>query len=257
MKKIFKNCAVTVYRGLLSVLQSDGKFDLTKIGLLIITSALYCLFLNWKFAVLLMVSIGWHESGHVWAMRRVEVYTKGFYFIPFLGGVAISDTAYKSYADKIIVLIMGPLWGMLLALVTLIAFLITGNEYLGAAAWWQAILNLFNLLPVNPLDGGQILRAILGSVKKRVADAFSLLSVIFFAALLIKFQSLIFGLALLLSVSDLIMHLKHNLTEGFRKLSVKETLVAIGSYVLLSLILVSIAASTSAPGKDFNTLFLK
>lgn len=255
-KSVFKKAGAIVCRAILDALQSEGKFNIYKIGLIVLTFALYSVFLSWKFALLLMVAIGWHESGHVWAMRQVGVYTRGFYFVPFFGGVAISGTNYASQADRVIVFIMGPLWGMLMALLTLILYAITGSEILGAAAYWQAAINLFNLIPVSPLDGGQIFRAIFSSLNKRVGEIFSVLSIAAFVGLSIKFHSPILIFAAVLALADFIANVKSGTHNNAIKLSMKEMTISMVIYLIVMLVLTAIVLCTVEPGKKFIELFL-
>lgn len=256
-KSVFKKTGSIVCRALLDALQSEGRFNLTKIGLLVLTFALYSLLLTWKFAILLMLAIGWHEAGHVWAMRRVGVDTKGFYFVPFFGGVAISGTNYKSNVDRVIVFIMGPVWGTLMALGTLALYWITGSPILGAAAYWQGILNLFNLIPANPLDGGQIFSAIFNSVNKRVGQVFSALSVLAFIGMAIKLHSAVFIFAAVLATLHFVAQLKSKVYDGLPKLSAKQIFLTLAAHTGVALVLASIVGLTLEPGKRFVELFLK
>lgn len=150
----------------------------TKVGLAAVTFAGYAAIYNWKFAVLLMVAVGWHESGHVWAMKQKGIKTKGFYFLPFIGGAAISEDKYKSYQDNFYVAIMGPVWGAILAFVCAGAYLITKIPMMAAATGFMCMINLFNLLPINPLDGGQIVRSISFSLSSKKGIKFLIISFI-------------------------------------------------------------------------------
>lgn len=46
------------------------------------TFASYAYLFTWKFALMVLIAIGFHESGHVWAMKKTGMKTKGFYFLP-------------------------------------------------------------------------------------------------------------------------------------------------------------------------------
>jgi len=52
---------------------------MTKVGLAAASMAGYAMLWSWKFGLLLMIAIGFHESGHVWAMRKMGIKTRGFY----------------------------------------------------------------------------------------------------------------------------------------------------------------------------------
>ncbi len=126
------------------------------------TVGAYSLIISWRFAVAFLFLIGVHECGHVFAMWRSGVKVKGIYFIPFFGGVAVGEGPARSAARSAYIAINGPVWGGLLALGCYALFVGTGEQwgFIGALAAWGALLNLFNLLPIMPLDGGRILAAI-------------------------------------------------------------------------------------------------
>ncbi len=124
----------------------------------------YSLFLSWQFALLIMISIFIHESGHVWAMRKIGMKTKGFYFIPLLGGAAVPDEAFPSRGAEAWVAIWGPIWGGLMILPCYFIYMLTGSVLWLGIIGWIAMLNVFNLFPIMPLDGGRMIRSISFSV---------------------------------------------------------------------------------------------
>lgn len=120
----------------------------------------YAVIFNWKFALMLIGSLFVHEYGHVWAMKREGMAVKGMYFIPFLGAAAVGAGQFPSRAAEVRIALMGPLWGLALAALTFAAYLATGEALLASIAGWMAMVNLFNLLPIMPLDGGRVFRNI-------------------------------------------------------------------------------------------------
>jgi Zn-dependent protease len=137
-----------------------------KLGTAAVSLGAYSLLLSWPSAVALMVMIAWHEYGHVHAMRRCGVPVRGIYFIPFLGGAAVHEAPIPDRAQQAYVALNGPLWGFYLTLVPLVAFFATGqaHPWLAVCAALWAALNLFNLLPILPLDGGRALSSIAFSI---------------------------------------------------------------------------------------------
>lgn len=125
-----------------------------------LTFGAYSMLFSWKFVVVLMGSIFLHECGHIWAMRRCGMSVKGIYFLPFMGAAAVSDEAFKSRGDEAYIALMGPIWGLGIAVLTYIGYLLTGVPLIAALAGWMAMVNLFNLLPINPLDGGRLLKSV-------------------------------------------------------------------------------------------------
>jgi putative peptide zinc metalloprotease protein len=127
------------------------------------TLATYSYLFTWQFAVAVMYAIGVHEMGHVWAMRKTGMPTPGFYFVPFFGGAAIGDRAKSQWQD-VFITAMGPSWGLLSALPPVLIYLITGEAFWMAIVSFIALINLFNLLPIYPLDGGRLTNSLVVSV---------------------------------------------------------------------------------------------
>jgi Zn-dependent protease len=127
----------------------------------------YCI-LGWKVAVLITIGVAFHETGHIWAAHRMGLKTKGFYLIPLLGGAAIIDDAYDTYWKQAFTVLMGPIWGGTLAFGCGLMYWLTGSMAWAGAAQWLAWMNMFNLLPLAFLDGGQILDTVTYSFSRRV-----------------------------------------------------------------------------------------
>src|SRR3989338_7383302 len=132
--------------------------------LVLLSFVAYSLVWSWEFAVLLIGALMLHEYGHIWAMKRCGVPTSGIYLIPFIGGAAIASDKMPSRNADVFMSLMGPVFGFALALATMLVYVWTGWTVLAAATVWMGILNLFNLVPVYPLDGGRVLKCIAYSV---------------------------------------------------------------------------------------------
>lgn len=194
------------------VLSFLGKaFKLTKVGFAAASFAGYALLFSWKFALLLMIAVGFHESGHVWAMKRMGIKTKGFYFIPFVGGAAIAEESYRSYGENAFISIMGPIWGMLMAFGAAIAYWVTGNPLWAAAGAWMSTLNLFNLLPITPLDGGQLVRSIAFSIHKNLGVLFLAVSLLGAGFVMWKLHIGLFVLILAIGALELFLEIRYRL----------------------------------------------
>jgi Zn-dependent protease len=127
------------------------------------TLATYSFLFTWEFALAIMWTIGVHEMGHVWAMRRTGMRTPGFYFVPLFGGAAIGERAVSHWQD-VYITAMGPSWGLLSAIPPAFLYLATGEPFWAAVLGLIALVNLFNLLPIYPLDGGRLTNSLLVSV---------------------------------------------------------------------------------------------
>ncbi len=131
-----------------------------KVILATATLAAYSWLFSFKFAAALIACLVIHEYGHIRAMKYFGLKTKGIYLIPFLGGLALSDDKINTRWQDVVISIMGPTFGLILSLVLLLLYWITGNIFFAGLANFNALLNLINLLPILPLDGGHILKSI-------------------------------------------------------------------------------------------------
>lgn len=149
----------------LKLLQS-GKF--IKVALAGATLAAYSSLFSFHFALALIVCLVVHEYGHIRAMKHFGLKTKGIYLIPFFGGIALSEDKVNTRWQDVVIAIMGPTFGLALSLVLWLVYAITDQIYFAALANFNALLNLINLIPILPLDGGHILKSICFSINDKL-----------------------------------------------------------------------------------------
>lgn len=137
------------------------------------SAATYSVLFGWKVALMILAFLFVHESGHLWAMKKRGMKTRGLYFIPFLGAAAVAEDEFPSRETESYVALMGPAFGLGLAALAYLAFLITQDLEMIAAAGWMALITLLNLLPIMPLDGGRVLKSVMFSMN----SGFGLLAV--------------------------------------------------------------------------------
>jgi Zn-dependent protease len=124
-----------------------------------ISFAGYALIWGWKFAVGFILLILVHESGHYLEARRQGLNPSLPRFIPFLGAyVTIKDAPNDPWRNALIS-IAGPVLGGVGAVVCWGLGAAMDSQLLYALAYSGFLLNLFNLIPVVPLDGGFIVGA--------------------------------------------------------------------------------------------------
>jgi Zn-dependent protease len=150
--------AATKLKALLLILPKL-KF-LTTSGSMLVSIAAYQLIFGWAFAVGFVFLLLIHELGHVIQLRREGIQASAPMFIPFLGAVISAKSLGDDAAAEARVGLAGPILGSLAALVPLAIWLATGDEFWRALAYIGFILNLFNLLPIVPLDGGRAMAAL-------------------------------------------------------------------------------------------------
>ncbi len=154
--------------------------------------AAYSWLFSIEFAIALILCLVFHEYGHIKAMKYFGLKTKGIYLIPFVGGLALSDDKINTRWQDIVISIMGPFFGLILSIACLVGYWLTDIEILAGIAVFNALLNLFNLLPILPLDGGHVLKSIAFSINSKLGLVACILG-----AVLGIYLSYHFGLALL------------------------------------------------------------
>jgi len=158
-----KSPAVRVATGAGAIGLMAWKFKALLLGLtkgttlltMLLSLGVYWTLWGWPFALGLVLSIYVHEMGHVIALRRYGFKATAPMFIPGLGAVIrLKQQVVNSHEDAEIGL-AGPIYGLGAAIVALGLWLATQRPIFAAIAGVGAWINLFNLLPIGPLDGGR------------------------------------------------------------------------------------------------------
>jgi Zn-dependent protease len=132
---------------------------LTTVGSMLVSVAAYSFVFGWTFAVGFVLLLLVHEMGHVIQLRREGIKASAPMFIPFLGAVISAKSLGKNALAEARVGLAGPVLGSLGAAACILIWHATGNDIWRALAFTGFFLNLFNLLPVVPLDGGRAMAA--------------------------------------------------------------------------------------------------
>jgi len=127
---------------------------------LFLSLGLYMTLYGWKYAVTLILLIYVHEMGHFVWMKAKGLQPKAPVFVPLVGAYVAMTHLPKDMATHAWVAYAGPLVGGLAAAVMYAVGMASGNTYLIAAANTGFIINLLQLVPVRPFDGGFIAGAI-------------------------------------------------------------------------------------------------
>jgi Zn-dependent protease len=132
---------------------------LTTAGTALVSVAAYALFWGWTFAVGLVVLLFVHEMGHVIQLRREGVKASAPMFIPLFGAVVMMKSMPDDALAEARVGLAGPVLGTIGAGVCLAIAEATNSDMLRALAYIGFFLNLINLIPVVPFDGGRAMAA--------------------------------------------------------------------------------------------------
>jgi Zn-dependent protease len=125
-----------------------------------VTALLYAQLFGWAFGVGIVLLILVHESGHVVVARIMGMPVTLPVMIPFLGAFVSMKQQPRTVAQESIMAIGGPVLGSIAAGLCYLGYLETPNSSTGqllrALAYFGFLINLFNLIPVTPLDGGRV-----------------------------------------------------------------------------------------------------
>ncbi|MFC5469263.1 site-2 protease family protein [Cohnella suwonensis] len=131
------------------------KFGGTFVTMMVSLGA-YAALYGWKFGVAIVYLIFVHEMGHLVAAKRKGVKTSPAFFIPFVGAMVNMKEPLKDAATESYVAYGGPLAGLISFLPAVALYEYTGEPFWALVVFLGAMINLFNLIPVTPLDGGRI-----------------------------------------------------------------------------------------------------
>ena len=128
-------------------------------GTALVSIAAYATIWGWQFAVGFVVLLFVHEMGHVVALRRHGLKASAPMFVPFMGAVIWARSLGDDALTEARVGLAGPIFGAVASAAVAVAGLATHTELLEALGYFGFFLNLFNLMPVVPLDGGRAMAA--------------------------------------------------------------------------------------------------
>jgi Zn-dependent protease len=137
---------------------------------------------RWMFLLIITAIIVFHEFGHFTAMKIFRYNDLGIFFIPLLGAYVSGTKQDVSQKQSAIILLAGPVPGILLGIgLILLADNYSLDFFWGISPYAIAnaliFLNLLNLLPVYPLDGGQLLHRLFLDDNKIIGKIFVIISV--------------------------------------------------------------------------------
>lgn len=134
---------------------------LITIGTMAASAFVYAFWLGPWFSVGFVIMLFIHEMGHVAAMKMKGMKTSAPVFIPMLGAVIFAP-GFKNKEDEAFIGYAGPLVGgaAALALYGIWWILPQPSELILLISYTAAFLNLFNLIPIRPLDGGRTTQVI-------------------------------------------------------------------------------------------------
>jgi Zn-dependent protease len=136
---------------------------LLSFGSIFVSIWFYALFFGWKFGVVFVLLILVHEMGHFLTFRNFGTPVSLPLFVPGLGAF-VSSPMTSDPARNAVAALMGPVFGVAASAACWGYGIVTGEPFWVAAAYVGFFLNLFNLIPAFPFDGGRVAGAIDGRI---------------------------------------------------------------------------------------------
>lgn len=129
-----------------------------------------------SFIVILVIALIIHELGHFLFMKLFRYEDVSMVFVPMMGAFVNGKKKKYSQFESLVVVAAGPFPGMILGFLLILLHTQSPNELYFLSAVVFLALNSINLLPLDPLDGGQILRLLMSKQSDLFLLIFSLLS---------------------------------------------------------------------------------
>jgi len=150
--------------------------------------------------VLIVLVLLIHEAGHWLGMKFFKYNDVQMFFIPGFGA-AVSGTERTPCArQKAIVALLGPIPGILIGILCIVAYVITKQPLLAVAADMFLLINSFNLLPITPLDGGRFVEALFFTKHPRAEVVFKAIAALIMGYLAYQWKSIGLGLLAYISI---------------------------------------------------------
>ena len=129
-----------------------------------------------QFILFLVIVLLVHELGHFTMMKLFKYKDVQMLFVPFMGAFVKGNRENEKQTQSLLVILAGPIPGIVIGL-TLLYF---GNnselKWMNDLAFLFLFLNSLNLLPLDPLDGGQLLKILVNNKQERFQLIFTFIS---------------------------------------------------------------------------------
>jgi stage IV sporulation protein FB len=200
------------------ILEEDKKNWMRKslISLIIYAVLFYGIFdssISYMAALLVVLLI--HELGHFFAMKVFNYSNVKLFFIPLLGAYVSGKKTIISQRQMSIVILAGPVPGIIIGFCLFMVNFIYPSEPLMMLANIFLFLNLFNLLPFMPLDGGRLIEVLFLKQNHNIRIVFTIISILGLATFSVYNRSIIFLIIPISMVFELIMEIKNQKIRNY------------------------------------------
>lgn len=200
------------------ILEEDKKNWMRKslISLIIYAVLFYGIFdssISYMAALLVVLLI--HELGHFFAMKVFNYSNVKLFFIPLLGAYVSGKKTIILQRQMSIVILAGPVPGIIIGFCLFMVNFIYPSQPLMMLANIFLFLNLFNLLPFMPLDGGRLIEVLFLKQNHNIRIVFTIISILGLATFAVYNRSIIFLIIPISMVFELIMEIKNQKIRNY------------------------------------------
>jgi len=166
------------------LIEQNSSWTRSAFSLLLYMVLFYVLFdQNIAYIAAITVVVIIHELGHLLAMKIFNYSNVKIFFIPLIGAFTSGKKQEVSQQQLSIIILAGPLPGLIIACALYFANKDLQNDTLKMLTNCFLFINLFNLLPIYPLDGGRIIETLFFKQNYYIRLVFGLISIIFLAVI--------------------------------------------------------------------------
>jgi len=154
-----------------------SNWGLTILSMVIFVLSLFLIFsdkIDFIFYLILVLFL--HEMGHFLFMKFFKYENVRMLFIPLMGAFVQGSKPKYSQRESLLVVFFGPFPGILIGCITFILAAVYKNDSALTLGFVFIFLNAINLLPVDPLDGGQLFKLLVHRQRDLFLMIFALMS---------------------------------------------------------------------------------
>ncbi len=162
---------------LIDKVQIESNWGLTFFSLVLFVGTFLFLFKDQlRFVLFLILVLFIHEMGHFIFMKLFKYENVRMLFIPLMGAFVQGSKEKYSQKESFLVISAGPFPGIWIGSTILIFASIYQQEWMVELSFLFLFLNVINLLPIDPLDGGQLFKLFVNKKRDLFLMLFALTS---------------------------------------------------------------------------------
>ena len=164
---------------------------------------------NIAYIAALLVVLLIHEFGHFFAMKMYNYQNVKLFIVPLLGAFVSGKKQSVSQKQMSIIILAGPVPGIIIGTVLYVINQTHPNETLKMLANVFIFINIFNLLPIYPLDGGRLLENLFINNNHGIRLVFTILSILFLISIITLSGNIIMVIIPAIMIFELINEIKN------------------------------------------------